>query len=191
LLALLEPLASRTVTAIVGFTELAPGGLLYNSAAVLHEGAIAGIYRKHHPAIRRSVYQAGSEAPVFRIGGLVFGIVICNDSNFPEPAANMASQGAKVLFVPSNNALPLARASVDLIAASRDADRARAIGNRMWVVRADVAGRTGGLVSYGSSGVVNPDGEIVASAPMLAEHLLIVDLGDSGYPENHASPRGR
>src|SRR5262249_8941889 len=65
LAAVLAPLASDSVTAIVGFTEAGAEGYLYNAAAVYHRGAVVGIYRKQHPAIRRSVYRAGDEAPVF------------------------------------------------------------------------------------------------------------------------------
>src|ERR1700688_2595433 len=57
--ALLAPLASRSVTTIVGFTENAGAGKLYNAAAVFRAGRVFGIYRKRHPAIRRSVYSAG------------------------------------------------------------------------------------------------------------------------------------
>lgn len=104
----LAPLASRTVTSIVGFTERACSRL-YNAAAVYRDGAVVGVYRKLHPAIRRSVYQAGEAMPVFTAGGLTFGIAICNDSNFDGPARAMAAQGASALFVPTNNALPANR----------------------------------------------------------------------------------
>src|SRR5262245_19683611 len=52
----LAPLASETVTTIVGFTEIDRQGRLYNSAAVFHRGTVAGLYRKNHPAINRSIY---------------------------------------------------------------------------------------------------------------------------------------
>lgn len=110
--ATLAPLASETVTTIIGFTEITGAGTLYNAAAVLHRGAVAGVYRKLHPAIRRSVYQAGERMPVFAVGGLTFGILICNDSNFAEPARAMASRGATALFVPTNNGLPPEKADV-------------------------------------------------------------------------------
>jgi predicted amidohydrolase len=42
---LLAPLASKSVTAIVGFTETAGAGKLYNAAAVFHDGRVVGIYR--------------------------------------------------------------------------------------------------------------------------------------------------
>src|SRR5436305_1995260 len=78
--AALAPLASDAVTTIVGFTELAEGGRLYNSAAVLSRGAIVGLYRKLHPAIHRSIYEAGSEVRVFHVANLTYGIVLGNVS---------------------------------------------------------------------------------------------------------------
>jgi predicted amidohydrolase len=170
----LAPLASDTVTTIVGFTEIGGAGRLYNSAAVYRHGGVIGVYRKLHPAIRRSVYDAGDQMPVFTVDGLTFGIVICNDSNFTEPARQMAAQGAAALFVPTNNGLPAEKA--DVADDTRNADIARATENRVWVIRADVAGRAGELVSYGSSGIVDPAGKVLQSARRLAEDLLVADI---------------
>jgi 5-aminopentanamidase len=172
--AVLAPLASDTVTTIVGFTETTGTSELYNSAAVFHRGSVIGVYRKLHPAIRKSIYRAGERIPVFRVHGLTFGIVICNDSNHAEPARIMAGLGATAIFVPTNNGLPPEKA--DVVADARNADVARAAENSVWVIRADVAGRTGDLVSYGSSGVVDPDGTVLRSAQLLTEELLVVDL---------------
>src|SRR5262249_2080827 len=91
--AVLAPLASDTVTTILGFTEIDRDGRLYNAAAVYHKGAVVGLYRKLYLAINRSVYEAGDKLPVFTVGGLTFGILICNDSNYYEPARIMAAQG--------------------------------------------------------------------------------------------------
>lgn len=169
----LAPLASDAVTTIIGFTEIREGRL-YNAAAVYQRGAVAGIYRKLHPAIRRSVYDAGERTPVFTVDGLTFGIVICNDSNFPEPARAMAAQGATALFIPTNNGLPPEKA--DVVTDARDADIALATANRVWVIRADVAGHADGRVSYGSSGIVCPDGRVLQSARRLTEDLLVSDI---------------
>ena len=46
----------------------------------------------------------------------------------------------------------------------------------MWVIRADVAGRAGERVSYGSSGIVDPAGTVLQSARRLAEDLLVADI---------------
>jgi predicted amidohydrolase len=172
----LAPLASDTVTTIVGFTEMEDGGRLFNSAAVFQRGSVVGLYRKLYPAINRSVYEAGCKVPVFQVGELTLGIVICNDSNYLEPARLMAAHGATALFVPTNNGLPPTRAHAGLVTQSRNVDVARAVENSIWVIRADVAGRTDELLSYGSSGIVDPDGMIVQSARQLNEDLIVAEI---------------
>lgn len=174
--ALLAPLASDRVATIVGFTEIDRGGRLYNSAAVFHKGAVVGTYRKLYPAINRSVYAAGDQTPVFTVGGLTFGILICNDSNYYEPARIMASRGAAALFVPTNNGLPPTKAGPELVAEARNVDIARAVENSVYVIRADVAGRAEDLLSYGSSGIVNPDGILLQSARQLGPDLIAADI---------------
>jgi predicted amidohydrolase len=143
---------------------------------VLASGAIVGVYRKQHPAINRSVYAAGRQLPVFEAGGLRFGIVICYDSNFPNLARSLAERGAAALFVPSNNALPDANGGRELVTESRRVDIATAMANRLWVIRADVAGRRGDLVSYGSSAIVDPSGTVVQSARELSDDMIVAEL---------------
>ena len=174
--ALLAPLASDSVAIILGLTETDRRGRLYNSAAVFHKKSILGIYRKLYPAINKSVYEAGDKTPVFTIGELTFGIIICNDSNYYEPARIMASKGATALFVPTNNGLPTAKAGPELAAEARNVDIARAIENSVYIIRADVAGRTESLVSYGSSGIVSPDGMVLRSARQLGPDLVVAEI---------------
>lgn len=174
--AVLSPLASDTVATILGFTEIDQRGRLYNSAAVFHKGSVVGLYRKLYPAINKSIYEAGDKIPVFTVGELTFGIIICNDSNYCEPARIMASRGATALFVPTNTGLPPAKGGPELVAEARNCDIARAIENSVSVIRADVAGRTETLVSYGSSGIVDPDGMVLKSARQLGAELIVADI---------------
>lgn len=176
LASVLSPLASNTVTSIVGFTELGSNGALYNAAAVFQSGRVAGLYRKIHPAIRRSIYHPGSETPIFRAGGLTFGIVVCNDSNFPELGQRVAAQGADCLFIPTNNSLPKERASLELNDAARTADVALAIDNGLWVVRSDVAGQNGRLTCFGCSEIVDPRGTVVQEARQGHVDLLMAEI---------------
>lgn len=46
-------------------------------------------------------------------------------------------------------------------------------------IRADVAGRADGLVSYGSSGIVDPDGMALQSAQQLDADLIVAELKTS------------
>ena len=114
--------------------------------------------------------------PVFEVGDLTFGIVICRDSTYPEPAGVMADDGARVLFVPTNNGLPPAKSGVEIVAEARQTDIARAKGNRVSVIRADVAGRADGLVSYGSSGIVDGEGTALGAAREFETGLVIADV---------------
>ena len=172
---LLAPLASDKVATILGFTEMCGSSRLYNSAAVFYKGSVIGTYRKLHPAIHRSVYQAGDGMPIFKIGGLTFGIVICFDSNYFEPANIMASRGANALFVPTNNGLAPTNVVLELVAEARKVDIARAIENSVYVIRADVAGRTEHLVSFGSSEIVDPDGRLQSAQP-LSSGLIVAEI---------------
>lgn len=172
----LAPLASDRVTTVLGFTEQGADGHLYNSAAVFARGTVVGIYRKVHPAINRSVYRAGTEAPVFRVGNVTFGVLICRDSLFPASARLMLSRGVQVLLVPTNNGMPLAKGGSEIVVDARRCDVRRASESGMPVVRADVAGVDDGLVSYGSSGIVNRDGRVVCTARAMDADLLVADV---------------
>jgi predicted amidohydrolase len=145
----LAPLASHTVTTILGFTERGRDGRLYNSAVVFHRGSVAGVHRKLHPAINRSVYAAGDATPVFTVGELTFGIVICRDSTFAEPARRMAAHGAAALFIPTNNGLPLPKGGAELVQEARACDIARATGGGARGARV-LGDRRSGRVGSGS-----------------------------------------
>jgi len=180
---LLKPLSNRTVATIIGFTEIDQGSdRLYNSAAVWQDGSIVGVYRKVYPAINRSVYDHGEELPVFTVAGLTFGIVICNDSNYLEPARVMAHKGAAAIFIPTNNGLPASKGGPELVRLARAIDIARAVENSVSVVRADVSGHADGLVSYGSSGIVDRDGTVLRSAKQLEVGLVVAEIETKPVP---------
>jgi predicted amidohydrolase len=181
---LLESLVSRTVTTILGFTEIA-GGLLYNSSVVFHKGTALGIYRKQHPAIRNSVYTPGEEARIFTVGQLSFGILICNDSNFEEPAKSMVAMGAAASFVPTNCGLPK-QAGPGIVEEARKVDVARAKEFGVTVIRADVVGWCGELYSFGCSTIVDAAGVVVQEAPLGTEALLVADIRST--PGGRAAP---
>ena len=172
----LQPLASESVTTIVGFTEVDARNHLYNSAAVFHKGSVLGIYRKNHPFINKSIYEAGDTAPTFTIGGLTFGILICLDSNYQQPAKAMVAKGATAFFIPTNNGLPEERGGTEVVSEAREADITLAKENNVHIIRADVAGRFNGFVSYGSSEIVDPSGTLLHAAREMTSELLVTTL---------------
>src|SRR5205823_9647699 len=62
------------------------------------------------------------------------------------------------------------------IRSTRAAMIALARENSICIIRADVAGRANGMVSYGSSGIVDPHGNVLQSAQRLTEGLIVADL---------------
>ena len=176
ILSFLAPVARGKLTTIVGFTEVSSDGSLYNAAAVVSRGTLIGVYRKQHPAIRQSVYRPGEDSPVFHADEVCFGILICYDSTFRDLGAELSARGARVLFVPTNNALPASKASTELLAEAQACDFALATETGCWIVRADVAGMANGLRSDGSTAITSPTGQTVSSARMLSEDLLVVEI---------------
>ena len=84
----------------------------------------------------------------------------------------MASHRATALFVPSYNALPPSKGGAELVTEARRVDVATATADRMWVIRADVAGQADALMSHGSSAIVDPKGTVVGSARPLSEDIV-------------------
>lgn len=91
-----------------------------------------------------------------------------------EPSRVMAAKGATVLFVPTNNCLPLNKA--DVVARARSAQIARAVENGLTVIAADVAGHQDGFASYGSTNIIDPNGVVLASSKPFVEDLLIANI---------------
>ncbi len=183
----LRPLMDTAMTVIVGFTERDTGGDIFNSAAVVTSGELVGVYRKVFPGYR-TVVQAGVELPVFHHGLLGYGVMICNDIWYPEPARVLAARGAAVVFVPTNSGHLGSPAAADgLRARGENLPVARAVENSTTVVVADIAGRQGERFALGSTRIVGPDGTVLAAAPPDRECLLIADVQVDPGPRG---PRG-
>jgi predicted amidohydrolase len=169
---LLARLATVRTVAIVGMFDQRIEGI-YNSAAVIHRGRIVGTYAKAHPNEEGII--AGTAFPVFDCAPRSFGINICNDANHAAAAQMLADAGASLICYPLNNLL-----RPD--AAERWRERhianlqARARQTGCWVLSADAAGRHDGLVGYGCTALVRPDGEVVRRASELAEDVIVYDV---------------
>jgi predicted amidohydrolase len=172
----LLPLASQSVTIVVGFTERDTLGQYYNAAAVYADGALVGINRKHHPAIRRSRYTPGTGAPVFKVCGKVIGVLICRDSTDAQLARTLVDRGARVLCVPTNNAMPPDRAGSHLVNDVRALDAQLAATLGVPVIRADVVGETRGLASVGTSMITHPSARQLTARGTMEGELIMTEL---------------
>ncbi|WP_052720150.1 carbon-nitrogen hydrolase family protein [Actinoplanes rectilineatus] len=96
--AVLRRLAPIEATVVVGVIET-EHGRYFNTAAVVTGGRLIGRYRKTRLMPGETIFDPGDTYPTFVQGGVRYGINICSDTQFPEPAAQVAAQGAQVLLV--------------------------------------------------------------------------------------------
>lgn len=170
--ALCERVAAFRGTLVVGAFDLIDGQV-FNSAFVVEAGQVVGRYAKAHP--NEPGVTAGSDFPTFLRSGVRYGVNVCNDANHPDAAQRIADQGAGLILYPLNNMLRSETADrwreksvANLI------DRARQTG--CWVASSDVAGTLGGLMSWGCTAIVTPEGSVVARVQELNEGVAVYEI---------------
>ncbi|MGH2460104.1 MAG: nitrilase-related carbon-nitrogen hydrolase, partial [Chloroflexota bacterium] len=165
----------RAITAVVGFVDARTD--IYNAAAVIHDGRIAGVYHKrflpNYGVFDEDRYfRAGEEAPVFCLGDVTFGVNICEDVWYPTgPAVAQVRAGADLIL--NLNASPYHRGKKQI----REAMLAtRAADNATVVAYTNMVGGQDELVFDGNAMVFDAEGRLVAQGAQFEEDLLVVDL---------------
>ena len=74
------------------------------------------------------------------------------------------------------------KGGAEIVGHARDTDIALARANNVPVIRADVAGRADGLVSRGSSGIVDRDGTVLRTATPLDVELTVAEIETKPVP---------
>jgi predicted amidohydrolase len=164
---------------IVGFNELR-GKDLYNTAMVLYKGHILGTYSKCSAYM--PFHKQGREFPVFEHKGVKFGVIICSDGGFIEPARILALKGAQIIFAPHYNYIGKEGLLGHFLHVRAD-HTARAVENHVYFVRGNnvVKGKDEGIlkydgVGYGDSYIVNTVGQIIVSSRLHHEDLIFADI---------------
>ncbi|KPC59096.1 NAD+ synthase [Streptomyces chattanoogensis] len=154
-----------------------PAGAPQNAAAVLHRGAIALSFAKHHlPNYgvfdEFRYFVPGDTLPVVRVHGVDVALAVCEDlwqEGGRVPAARSA--GAGLLL--SINASPYERDKDDT---RLELVRKRAQEAGCTTAYLAMIGGQDELVFDGDSIVVGKDGEVIARAPQFAEGCVLIDL---------------
>lgn len=181
----------RGITAVVGFVDA--DGDIHNAAAVLHDGAVAGVYRKtflpnYGVFDEERYFQPGTEQPLFVVRGVTVGVSICEDMWYPTgPASIQARAGARVLI--NINASPYhagKREQRERMLATR------ALDNEVIVAAVYMVGGQDELIFDGASLVFDQTGSLVARGRQFAEDLVVVDLDvDAVFRSRLHDPRVR
>jgi predicted amidohydrolase len=166
-------------TFIVGFNEMR-GPDLYNTAAVIYKGHLLGTYSKC--MAYQPFHKQGRDFPVFERGGVKFGIVICADGGYIEPARILALKGARIIFSPHFNYIGK-QGLIGHFMHVRADHVARAVENSVYFVRGNnvVLGRDESVtkydgVGYGDSYIVDPAGEILVRSRRHKEDFIMADV---------------
>jgi len=171
--------AATGLTAVVGFVDKRDD--IFNAAAVLHDGAVAGVYHKQYlPNYgvfdENRYFQAGTEAPVYTLGDTRFAVNICEDVWYPTgPTTRQALAGAELVV--TINASPYH--------AGKGHQRERMIATRAaddvaCLAFVNMVGGQDELVFDGGSLIVNERGETLARGRQFAEDFVVADLDLNG-----------
>ena len=157
-----EPVAA---SGAAGGGEAAPATVgLHNAAAVLADGRVAALYRKHHLpnyAVfdERRYFQPGAESLVIELDGRRVGVTICEDIWMPGGPAEWAAVNGGAEIVVNLSASPYHRGK------GREREElfaARCRDHRCFLAFCNAVGGQDELVFDGHSLVIGPDGTILA-----------------------------
>jgi NAD+ synthase (glutamine-hydrolysing) len=175
----LTELAGKTsnVTLLVGHPHLRKGKL-YNAASVLCEGKVLATYLKQllpNDSVfdEQRYFTPGSDACVFELEGIKFGVNICQDIWEPVPTMRTKAAGADVLLV--LNSSPYHIRKLDL---RHQIVRQRIAETLLPVVYVNLVGGQDELVFDGASFAINEKGELTHQLDEFVESLGLIEFQD-------------
>jgi NAD+ synthase (glutamine-hydrolysing) len=183
--------ANQRMCALVG-VPVAEDGAVYNAAAVLAGGKVAGIYRKiclpnYAVFDEKRYFTPGSRTGIIDLDGLRLGLNICEDIWEPlGPTVVAAQEGdARVIINLSMSPYHVGKGKQrEAMLASRARDAGA------FICYVNGVGGQDELVFDGQSLVFAPDGSLLARARQFEEQVLVVDLDTSAVVPNEAGIPG-
>lgn len=179
---ILDRFAKYECLLLLGLNERRGEDVL-NTVAVIERGKLLGTYSKTYAYL--SYETRGDRFPVFERKGIRFGIAICADTSYIEPARILAMKGAQIIFTPHFNYIDYEHVA-DHTTEVRNHHIAIAIDNGVYVARsnvvvpestgASVLGYAG--VGVGDSLILDRRGRVLAEAGISRKALLVADLPD-------------
>jgi NAD+ synthase (glutamine-hydrolysing) len=172
--------AVSDIALVVGYPEK-EGDKLYNSAAVIHQGAILASYRKqalpnYGVFDEQRYFTAGNQPCVFEFNGVFIGLTICEDVWRSGIIEATKQAGAELLV--TLNASPFNSGKIHQREAVICAQIKAA---QIPLVYVNQVGGQDELVFDGASFVVDADGEVVFRAEEFKELISIIEF-ENGSP---------
>jgi len=165
------------IIAIIGFVSEDENGNIYNSAAIIKDKKLRGIYRKielpnYGVFDEKRYFKSGKDVPVFILNGVIFGVNICEDIWKENGVAKVQSdKGAKIIINISSS--PYHTGKVNL-RKNILLERVKEI--KTYVCYNNLVGGQDELVFDGASLVLDPEGNEIARGKQFEEDLVVADL---------------
>src|ERR1043165_299289 len=199
---LFERAARHQMAMSFGYAELTPDGHHFNTSILTDKSArIVGKYRKVHlpghsefdterafQHLEKRYFEPGDLGfNVWRALGGILGMAICNDRRWPETYRVMGLQGVEMVMLgyntPSVNSQKAEEGPEKRLFHHNLSVQAGAYQNATFVIATAKCGVEDGHPLFGGSCIVNPDGEIIASAKTDDDELVVatIDLDDTKF----------
>jgi NAD+ synthase (glutamine-hydrolysing) len=174
----LNNLASSThgMAAIVGFVDRSEEGI-HNAAAVIRDGEIQAVYRKHRlPNYgvfdEERYFEPGDGIVLLKIGGTLIGVTICEDL-WSEEGPHVACAAAGADLIVNINGSPYHDGKSEL---RRDLLTARSTRLNTAFAYVNMVGGQDELVFDGQSVAVDLQGTVLTRAAQFEEELLLFEF---------------
>ncbi len=176
------------ICAVVGFVDADPN--LYNAAAIINDGKIAGIYHKillpNYGVFDEARYfHAGNDCPVYVINGTKIAVNICEDIWYDVcPATIQAYYGAEIIINISASPYHVRKGTNrEKMISKRAQDTAAAI------FYVNAVGGQDELVFDGHSIAIAVNGTLLARGKQFEEDFISVDVDTDDSPKKRSGDK--
>jgi len=162
---------------IIGFVDRVNNNI-YNAAAVIYNKKVIHIYHKmnlpnYGVFDEKRYFTSGTQIPVYEIGGIKFGLGICEDIWVEDSPAIIQSKQGKTSFIISINASPYyIQKWKDRLKILKE--KAKLTKNYIFYINS--IGGQDEIVFDGHSLVVSPDGKLILSGAQFKEDFVVCDI---------------
>ena len=171
-----EQLATvKDIVMVFGFVNLAEDGHRYNSAAVMKDGQVLGVYNKQNlPNYsvfdEKRYFNEGHQHLVFEYLGHKFGVLICEDVWSLTTVQQLAQLNVESVLVLNASPYEVGKPQHRITTLKELAKQLN-----VHVVYANQVGGQDDLIFDGTSFVINNSGDVAFQAPSFKEDLYVVD----------------
>ncbi len=165
---------------VFGFLER-DGDRLFNACALVGPHGLVGVYRKVHlPYLGVDRFTTPGDRPfaIHQVAGVNVGMLICYDGSFPEATRVLALLGADLLVLPTNWPTHSECAAEHMMAC-------RAMENNIYAMAVNRVGVESGFRFIGSSSIVDPSGQKLATAGSDSPAILYADVDPARARQKH------